>query len=162
MKRKNSKANPEAQKAVRCSSLLGRWWIGIRRTMTRGTDPVFRALLCKGWWRYCHDRMPRAFQAVWVWLETFWSPLPKHAHDLLESGWLRARLLCLEFCYRLRVIALHLRYLPIRVQQGRLYHKLVLLYLLDKRRCLSVLRQLNESSKQLADFGNGFKRGHNC
>jgi hypothetical protein len=65
---------------------------------------------------------------------------------------------------RLRVckLLLKLANLRIRYHQCCMYYKLALLYLLDKRAYLSVLRKLNESSKQLANFGNGFNCGHKC
>ncbi len=64
---------------------------------------------------------------------------------------------------RLRVCKLLLKFTNplVHLHQGFLYYNLMLLYLLDKRRCLSVLRDLNESSKQLADIGNSLKCRHN-
>jgi len=65
------------------------------------------------------------------------------------------------FRLRFRKLLLKLTNLHVRYHQGCMYYKLVLLYLLDKRTCLSVLRELNESSKQLANLRNGFKCCHN-
>ncbi len=50
--------------------------------------------------------------------------------------------------------------LRIRIHQCLMNYKLVLLYLLDKQACLSILRELNESSKKLADLSNRFKCSH--
>ena len=63
---------------------------------------------------------------------------------------------------RLCKLSLKITNLRVRYHQCCMYFKLVLLYLLDKRACLSVLRELNESSKQLANLGNGFKSCHKC
>ena len=70
---------------------------------------------------------------------------------------MNTNLLRLRFCK----LSLKITNLRIRYHQCCMYLKLVLLYLLDKRTCLSVLRELNESSKQLANLGNSFKCGHN-
>jgi|GEM_PF-5507429 len=70
---------------------------------------------------------------------------------------MNTNLLRLRFCK----LFLKLTNLRVRYHQCCMYFKLVLLYLLDKRTCLSVLRELNESSKQLANLGNGFKSSHN-
>src|SRR2546426_3025250 len=101
--------DPKRLPVVRCSAWLGRWWIGIRCTVARRTDPVFRALLCKGWWRYCHDWMPLAFGAVWVRLKSCGRALPQHAHALCEASndWLRI----LKLCAKLTVFYFKLRYL---------------------------------------------------
>ena len=87
-------------------------------------------------------------------------------HNARTALWLcKARYLLamcfLECRYRFRMLILKLGYLRVRVNQCLMNYKLVLLYLLDKRACLSVLRELNESSKKLADFGNRLKCSHN-
>jgi len=73
----------------------------------------------------------------------------------------RCALCGLELRYCVGMVSLHLRHLSLCIEQSRLYYKLMFLYLLDKRRCLCVLRELNKSSKQLADFGNSLKCRHN-
>jgi len=67
----------------------------------------------------------------------------------------------LEFLYFFRMFRLHFGNLRIRIHQVRLYYKLVLLYLLDKSRCFSVLDSLNKTGDQGSDLGDGFKCRHN-
>ena len=52
---------------------------------------------------------------------------------------MNANLLCLRFCK----LSFKVTNLRVRHHQGCMYLKLVLLYLLDKCACLSVLRDIN-------------------
>ncbi len=62
---------------------------------------------------------------------------------------------------RVGMVSLHFCHFRTRFQQVFVYDKLLLLYLLDKSECLSVLRSLNQFSDQRRDFRNGFESGHN-
>ena len=71
--------------------------------------------------------------------------------------------LCVAFVdlhYHIRMVALHLGNLRVRRHQALLYYKLMLLYLLDKRRRFTVLDSRNQLTEQSRDLRNGFESGH--
>lgn len=79
------------------------------------------------------------------------------------DAWLAApaRLTCRRWLLQFRILLLKFPNPRVLFHQFAMQNKLVLLYLLDKRACLAVLRELNESSKKLADLRNSINGGHN-
>ena len=73
---------------------------------------------------------------------------------------LKLRLKISSLRYQLALVRLKLGHPRLRYHQMMIQYKLVLLYLLDKERALSVLRELNESSKQFSNRANGFNSSH--
>jgi|GEM_PF-5568684 len=92
---------------------------------------------------------------------TSWRAWCFQLSDLFFSLRYRLTVLFLECRYRLRMLVLHLGNLRVRVHQALLYYKLMLLYLLDKGLCLSVLRSLNQVSDKSRDLRDGFECCHN-
>jgi len=71
--------------------------------------------------------------------------------------------LCVAFVdlrYHIRMVALRLGNLRVCRHQLLLYYKLMLQYLLDKRRCFTVLDSRNQLTEQNRDLRNGFESGH--
>jgi hypothetical protein len=62
---------------------------------------------------------------------------------------------------QLRILCLKLRSPSFRLHQLLMQYKLMLLYLLNKERCLAVMRELVEADKQFLDRLEDFKRSHN-
>ena len=87
-----------------------------------------------------------------------WQSLPAAARAVRRK-WRR---LIIELRFKLAIFRLKLGTPRMRLYQIKLKYNLILLYLLDKDCCLSVLRSLNEQSEQLADLRNSFKCGHKC
>ncbi len=98
---------------------------------------------------------------AFIWQFICWEAI----FHLLESArWLAVFRFRLKLQYlRFQIRNLRFQYLVFRQKlRIRRYNRLVeRLYLLDDRRCLSVLRSLDETYKQGRDFGYSFKRGGN-